>query len=280
MLKLNVILENVEFNIVVIMINIEDLDLGDNGNVKCFSSENIFFILKILINNFYSLVIDSDLDREIVFEYNIIVICFDEGVFFFFSSVIFILQIFDVNDNAFVFERSLYEVYIVENNILGFFIFIVKVRDVDWNQNVRVFYILEDFFVNGVLVFLYVFVSVDSGVIYVVRFFDYEQIKDFYFRVKAQDGGFFLFSSNVIVKIMIQDQNDNSFQVLYLVQIGGFLVVEMVFRLVDVGYLVIKVVVVDVDFGQNVWFFYKLQKVVDRALFEVGLQNGEIRIVR
>ncbi|XP_034739269.1 protocadherin gamma-A4-like [Etheostoma cragini] len=55
---------------------------------------------------------------------------------------------------------------------------------------------------------------------------------------------------------------------------------SMVPRSADVGYLVTKVVAVDVDSGQNVWLSYKLQKAKDRALFEVGLQNGEIRTIR
>ncbi|XP_075959785.1 protocadherin gamma-A8-like [Anarhichas minor] len=82
------------------------------------------------------------------------------------------------------------------------------------------------------------------------------------------------------VKLMIQDQNDNRPQVLYPVQTGGSLVAEMVPRSADVGYLVTKVVAVDVDSGQNAWLSYKLQKATDRALFEVGLQNGEIRTIR
>ncbi|XP_071060778.1 protocadherin gamma-A7-like [Pseudochaenichthys georgianus] len=85
---------------------------------------------------------------------------------------------------------------------------------------------------------------------------------------------------NVTVKILIQDQNDNPPQVLYPVQTGGSLVAEMVPRSADVGYLVTKVVAVDVDSGQNAWLSYKLQKATDRALFEVGLQNGEIRTIR
>ncbi|XP_070819451.1 protocadherin gamma-A7-like [Chaetodon trifascialis] len=85
---------------------------------------------------------------------------------------------------------------------------------------------------------------------------------------------------NVTVKIMIQDQNDNPPQVLYPVQTGGSVVAEMVPRSADVGYLVTKVVAVDVDSGQNAWLSYKLQKATDRALFEVGLQNGEIRTIR
>ncbi|XP_073677265.1 protocadherin beta-15-like [Garra rufa] len=82
------------------------------------------------------------------------------------------------------------------------------------------------------------------------------------------------------VKIIIQDQNDNAPQVLYPVQSGASVVAEIVPRSADVGYLVTKVVAVDVDSGQNAWLSYKLQKATDRALFEVGLQNGEIRTVR
>ncbi|XP_064875236.1 protocadherin gamma-A8-like [Oncorhynchus nerka] len=83
-----------------------------------------------------------------------------------------------------------------------------------------------------------------------------------------------------LVTIFIQDQNDNAPQVLYPVQTSSSLVAEMVPRSADVGYLVTKVVAVDVDSGQNAWLSYKLQKATDRALFEVGLQNGEIRTIR
>ncbi|KAF3838408.1 hypothetical protein F7725_010176 [Dissostichus mawsoni] len=223
---------------------------------------------------------DSVLDRETASQYNITVTCSDEGVPSLSSSVTLTLQISDMNDNAPVFDSSSYEAYIVENNTPGLSIFTVRARDADWNQNSRVSYILEDSSVNGVAVSSYVSVSADSGVIHAVRSFDYEQIKDFHFRVKAQDGGSPPLRSNVTVKILIQDQNDNPPQVLYPVQTGGSLVAEMVPRSADVGYLVTKVVAVDVDSGQNAWLSYKLQKATDRALFEVGLQNGEIRTIR
>ncbi|KAM4621310.1 protocadherin gamma-A2-like [Polymixia lowei] len=280
MSKSNVISEDAKPNTVVTMINIEDADSGENGKVKCTINDDIPFIMKSTTSNFYSLVTNSDLDREQASEYNITVTCSDEGVPSLSSSVTLTLQISDVNDNAPVFEKSSYEAYIVENNTPGLSIFTVKARDADWNQNARVSYILEDSSVNGVPVSSYVSVSADSGVIHAVRTFDYEQIKDFKFCVKAQDGGSPPLSSNVTVKILIQDQNDNAPQVLYPVQTGGSLVAEMVPRSADVGYLVTKVVAVDVDSGQNAWLSYKLQKATDRALFEVGLQNGEIRTIR
>ena len=280
MSRSTVISEDAKHNTVVTMINIEDKDSGENGHVKCFINENMPFNLKSSTNDFYSLVTDSELDRERSSEYNITVSCSDEGVPSLSSSVTLTLQISDVNDNAPVFERSSYEAYIVENNTPGLSVFTVKARDADWNQNARVSYILEDSSVNGVPVSSYVSVSADSGVIHAVRSFDYEQIKDFHFRVKAQDGGSPPLSSNVTVKILIQDQNDNPPQVLYPVQTGGSLVAELVPRSADVGYLVTKVVAVDVDSGQNAWLSYKLQKATDRALFEVGSQNGEIRTIR
>ncbi|XP_071314667.1 protocadherin gamma-A1-like isoform X48 [Trachinotus anak] len=265
---------------VIALMSVNDPDSETNGKVNCVINENLPFEIKFTSNNFYSILTNSDLDRERDSEYNITVTCSDEGVPSLSSSVTLTLQISDVNDNAPVFERSSYEAYIVENNTPGLSIFTVKARDADWNQNARVSYILEDSSVNGVPVSSYVSVSADSGVIHAVRSFDYEQIKDFQFRVKAQDGGSPPLSSNVSVKILIQDQNDNPPQVLYPVQTGGSLVAEMVPRSADVGYLVTKVVAVDVDSGQNAWLSYKLQKATDRALFEVGLQNGEIRTIR
>ncbi|XP_074529694.1 protocadherin gamma-A11-like isoform X12 [Halichoeres trimaculatus] len=278
--KSDSILEDSPPNTVIFMLSVEDPDSESNGKVECNIDNSIPFKIQTTLNGFYTLVTEVTLDREVASQYNITVTCSDEGVPSLSSSVTLTLQISDVNDNAPVFERSSYEAYIVENNTPGLSIFTVKARDADWNQNARVSYILEDSSVNGVPVSSYVSVSAESGVIHAVRSFDYEQIKDFKFRVKAQDGGSPPLSTNVTVKIVIQDQNDNPPQVLYPVQTGGSVVAEMVPRTADVGYLVTKVVAVDVDSGQNAWLSYKLQKATDRALFEVGLQNGEIRTIR
>ncbi|XP_061755820.1 protocadherin gamma-B4-like isoform X17 [Nerophis ophidion] len=280
MSKSNVISEDAEMNTVVTIINVNDADSEENGKVYCSISDHLHFALKSTSDNFYSLVTDGELDRERSSEYNITVMCSDEGVPSLSSSVTLTLHISDVNDNAPVFERSSYEASIVENNTPGLSIFTVKARDADWNQNARLSYMLEDSSVNGVAVSSYVSVSADSGVIHAVRSFDYEHLKEFNFRVRAQDGGSPPLSSNVSVRVLIQDQNDNAPQVLYPVQTGGSVLAEMVPRSADVGYLVTKVVAVDVDSGQNAWLSYKVQKATDRALFEVGLHNGEIRTVR
>ncbi|XP_028816861.1 protocadherin gamma-A2-like isoform X11 [Denticeps clupeoides] len=280
MSKLNMITEDSKPGTVITMINVQDPDSGENGKVYCTLNENMPFTLKSTSNNFFSLVTDLNLDRERDSEYNISIKCADEGVPSLSSSITIPIQITDVNDNAPVFEKSSYETSVLENNTPGLSIFRINARDADQNQNAHVSYLLEDSSVNGVSVSSYVSVLADSGVVQAVRSFDYEQIKEFRFCVRAQDGGSPPLSSNVTVRIIIQDQNDNAPQILYPVQTGGSPVAEMVPRSADVGYLVTKVVAVDVDSGQNAWLSYKLLKVSDRALFEVGAQNGEIRTIR
>ncbi|XP_064181989.1 protocadherin gamma-A11-like isoform X18 [Anguilla rostrata] len=265
---------------VIAIINIQDADSGTNGQVGCVINENIPFTIKSTSIKVFSLVSENVLDRETNTEFNISVTCSDGGVPSLSSSVTVTVQVSDVNDNAPAFEKSSYEVHIKENNSPGLSIFSVKARDADWNENARVSYILEEGTVNGVSVSSYVSVNSDTGVIHAVRSFDYEQIKHFQFRVKAQDGGSPPLSSNVTVKIFIQDQNDNAPQILYPLLTGVSLVAEIVPRSAEVGYLVTKIVAIDVDSGQNSWLSYKLLKATDRALFEVGLQNGEIRTLR
>ncbi|XP_051275354.1 protocadherin gamma-A9-like [Dicentrarchus labrax] len=262
------------------IINVKDLDSGDNGQVNCKIEQNAPFKITSNLRNYYTLVTDTVLDRESVSEYNITVVATDAGMPPLSTKRTFTLKVSDVNDNAPVFSQGVYNAFITENNSPGVSVLMLRARDPDENQNARISYILEDANIGGSPVSEYVSVNAESGVVHIVRSFDYEQIKQLVFVVKAQDGGSPPLSSNVSVKIMIQDQNDNPPQVLYPVQTGGSLVAEMVPRSADVGYLVTKVVAVDVDSGQNAWLSYKLQKATDRALFEVGLQNGEIRTIR
>ncbi|TSK45899.1 Protocadherin gamma-A11 [Bagarius yarrelli] len=272
--------EDSTMDTVVAMLNIKDIDSGKNGEIKCTVNSNLPFRIKPTASNFYSLLTDRILDREMFSEYNITITATDKGSPSLSTNKTLRLKISDVNDNAPVFQRHSYTAYVIENNSPGVSIFAVTATDKDSGNNARISYFLEDLSVNGVSASSYISVNAESGEILAIQSFDFEQAKEFNIRVKAQDGGNPPLSSNVSVKIIIQDQNDNAPQILYPVQTGGSVVAEMVPRSADVGYLVTKVVAVDVDSGQNAWLSYKLHKATDRALFEVGLQNGEIRTVR
>uniref|UniRef100_A0A9J7X584 Cadherin domain-containing protein n=1 Tax=Cyprinus carpio carpio TaxID=630221 RepID=A0A9J7X584_CYPCA len=276
----NNIPENAPLGTVVAMINIQDSDSEENGKITCFIDRDLPFKIESSLTNYYSIVSDSELDREDIPEYNITITAKDSGSPSLFSKNILNVKIIDVNDHAPQFEQDSYNAYVMENNSPSLSLFNVKAHDADLGANARVSYFISDNDLNGTPISSLVSINSDSGTVYATKSFDYEQLKSFTITVKAQDGGSPPLSSNVSVKITIQDQNDNAPQVLYPVQSGASVVAEIVPRSADVGYLVTKVVAVDVDSGQNAWLSYKLQKATDRALFEVGLQNGEIRTVR
>ncbi|XP_030648895.1 protocadherin gamma-A3-like [Chanos chanos] len=272
--------EDAGLGTVVAMINVQDFDSGDNGRVTCSIDRDLPFKIVSSLTNDYSLVTDSTLDREQTQEYNITITAVDGGSPSLSSKGIVTLKISDVNDHAPQFAKKTYNAYVLENNSPSVSIASVKAEDADWGPNARVSYFIDEGSLNGDPLASYISINSDSGVIYAVKSFDFEQLKSFKIQVKAQDGGSPPLSSNTTLNIFIQDQNDNAPQILYPVQTSSSVVAEMVPRSADVGYLVTKVVAVDVDSGQNAWLSYKLQKATDRALFEVGAQNGEIRTVR
>ncbi|XP_075959788.1 protocadherin gamma-A2-like [Anarhichas minor] len=265
---------------VVALISVQDKDSGKNGQVHINIDENLPFKIKSSLRNYYTLVTEQILDREKFSKYNITLTATDEGFPTLSSRKTVVLDVTDINDNAPTFSQSVYSTQVIENNSPGVPLLQIHATDPDQGQNARVSYFLIDREVNGNPVSTYFSINTESGVIQSLRSLDFEQVKEYKIRVQAQDGGSPPLNSNTTVIVRVQDQNDNPPQVLYPVQTGGSLVAEMVPRSADVGYLVTKVVAVDVDSGQNAWLSYKLQKATDRALFEVGLQNGEIRTIR
>uniref|UniRef100_A0AAR2JJX0 Cadherin domain-containing protein n=1 Tax=Pygocentrus nattereri TaxID=42514 RepID=A0AAR2JJX0_PYGNA len=276
----NTLPENSPPGTVVAMINVQDSDSEENGKVACSIDRSLPFRTESSLNNYYSIVTDSSLDREQMAEYNITVTAKDGGRPPLSSTKTLSVKVSDINDHSPQFEHETYTAYVTENNSPSLSLLNVKANDADLGVNARISYFIIDKDLNGALTSSLVSIDAGSGMIYALKSFDYEHLKSFSVTVKAQDGGSPPLTSNATVNFIIQDQNDNAPQVLYPVQTGGSVVAEMVPRSADVGYLVSKVVAVDVDSGQNAWLSYKLQKATDRALFEVGAQNGEIRTVR
>ncbi|XP_058263787.1 protocadherin gamma-A6-like isoform X20 [Hemibagrus wyckioides] len=265
---------------IVALISVQDLDSGKNGNIHLNVNQNVPFTIKQSPRKYYTLVTDGALDREKNPVFNLTLIATDEGTPPLSNEKTVILEIMDVNDNAPSFSKNEYRTQIAENNSPGVSVIKVQANDADKGQNARITYCLVESEFSGSSVSTYFSINADSGILYAIRSLDYEQVKEFKIQVQAQDGGSPPLRSNVTIFVNVQDRNDNAPQILYPVQTGGSLVAEMVPRSADVGYLVTKVVAVDVDSGQNAWLSYKLHKATDRALFEVGLQNGEIRTVR
>nr|XP_033783593.1 protocadherin gamma-A10-like [Geotrypetes seraphini] len=273
--------ENSPPGTIVALLNAHDRDSGQNGQVNCFILDNLPFQIKKSFGSYYNLATKSNLDREKFSEYNISITAKDNGVNVLSTTQIIHLLISDVNDNPPAFDRPLYSVYLAENNPTGSSVFCAKATDPDWDQNAKVTYSMRESYIHQVPLSSYISMNPETGVIYALRSFDYEQIKEIHLRIQAEDGGFPPLSSNATVAIFILDRNDNAPEVLYpSFPTDGSTGAELAPRSSGTGYLVTKVIAVDADSGQNAWLSYRLLKATDHGLFTVGLHTGEIRIAR
>ncbi|XP_071299875.1 protocadherin gamma-A10-like [Agelaius tricolor] len=285
---LSEISEDAPTGTVVALLHVQDRDSAANGEVHCSIDKDVPFRLQSAHGSYYSVVTARELDREQVSEYNVTVRAADGGSPALQSSAVLALRVLDVNDNAPVFLEERYSARLAENNAAGALVLTVRATDADWGQNARVRYRLAEGRVRGAPLSSYVSVQAETGALYALRSLDYEQLRELQLCVRAEDGGAPALSSNVSVRLLIVDENDNAPQVLYPAPAAAagsgaaaaWSGVELAPRWAEAGALVAKVVAVDADAGQNAWLSYELAKATEPGLFRVGLHSGEVRTAR
>ncbi|XP_054423921.1 protocadherin gamma-A1-like [Pteronotus mesoamericanus] len=266
---------------IIALISVHDQDSGDNGHTTCSIPGDLPFKLEKLVDNYYRLVTERALDREFTSRYNITVVATDQGTPTLSTEMHISLQVTDINDNPPVFSQDSYSMYILENNPRGASIFSVTAHDTDSDENAQVTYSLVKDTIQEVPLSSYISINSDTGVLYALRSFDYEQFRDLQLRVTARDSGDPPLSSNVSLSIFLLDQNDNAPEILYpTLPTDGSTGVELAPRSAKPGYLVTKVVAVDRDSGRNAWLSYRLLKASEPGLFSVGRHTGEVRTGR
>ncbi|XP_068963506.1 protocadherin beta-2-like [Petaurus breviceps papuanus] len=265
---------------VVAVFSVSDLDSGENGKVVCSIQDDLPFALKPSVENFYTLVTEGALDRESRAEYKITITVTDLGSPRLKSEHSITVLISDVNDNPPIFSQRAYKLYLQENNSPALHIGSVSASDRDSGINAQVTYSLLPPETGDLPLFSYISINSDNGYLYALRSLDYETIQTFQFTVRATDGGSPSLSSQALVQIVVQDENDNSPFVLYPLQNGTAPCNDLVPRAAEPGYLVTKVVAVDRDWGQNSWLSYQLIKATDPGLFTLWTHNGEVRTAR
>ncbi|XP_054840722.1 protocadherin gamma-A12-like [Eublepharis macularius] len=277
----NSINENSPTGTVIAILNVEDQDSGINGEVTCLIPQILPFQLKKSTDNFYSLVTVDALDREQRESYNITVSVTDHGTPSLSMDMVIALHILDTNDNPPHFSKSVYTSYFMENNQRGASVFSLTASDPDWEENSRITYSISKRDISDSSLSSCLSINSETGTIYALRLFDYEEFQEIHFQVKAQDGGSPPLSSNVSVTLFILDQNDNAPEILYpSTPTDGSTGIELAPHSSEPGYLVTKVVAVDADSGQNAWLSYQLLKATEPGLFTIGLHTGEIRTTR
>ncbi|PNJ59305.1 LOW QUALITY PROTEIN: PCDHB6 isoform 2 [Pongo abelii] len=266
--------------IIVAVFSVSDADSGHNQQVICSIENNLPFLLRPSVENFYTLVTEGALDRESRAKYNITITVTDLGIPRLKTQQSITVQVSDVNDNAPAFTQTSYTLFVRENNSPVLHIGSVSATDGDSGTNAQVTYSLLPPQDPHLPLASLVSINADNGHLFALRSLDYEALQAFEFRVGATDRGSPALSSEALVRVLVLDANDNSPFVLYPLQNGSAPCTELVPRAAEPGYLVTKVVAVDGDSGQNAWLSYQLLKATEPGLFGVWAHNGEVRTAR
>ncbi|XP_022537404.2 protocadherin-10a isoform X2 [Astyanax mexicanus] len=267
---------------VVAMLSVSDKDSGENGQVSCelLGDDAAPFKLKPSFRNYYTVVTDGQLDREVADSYTLTVVARDGGTPPLSTSKSVRVRVSDENDNAPRFTQPAYDVHVSENNVPGAYIYAVSALDPDLGANARVTYAIEEREIQGMSVLTYVSVNSDNGYLYALRSFDYEQIREFSFIVSARDSGDERqLADNATVRVVVVDQNDNVPSIIAPAAQNGT-ALERLPRTAEPGYLVTRVIATDADDGENARLSYSIIHGNELGMFRMDWRTGELRTAR
>ncbi|KAK7121465.1 hypothetical protein R3I93_022530 [Phoxinus phoxinus] len=263
--------ENVEVGFEVMTIRATDGDAPSNANM----------IYKIVNNDEVNTCFEIDPrnglvktrvrpDREVKSQYRIIVEANDQGREPGPRTATATVHIFveDENDNYPQFSEKRYVVQVPENIAVNSQVAVVKATDKDAGNNAKVHYSIINGNIKGQF-----YIHSPTGVIDVISPLDYEMIREYTLRVKAQDGGRPpLINGTGMVVIQVVDVNDNApmfvstpFQ-------------ASVLENVPVGYSVMHIQAIDADSGDNAHLEYKLTDTSPGFPFTINNNTGWITV--
>ncbi|XP_010119492.1 PREDICTED: protocadherin beta-16-like, partial [Chlamydotis macqueenii] len=165
--------------------------------------------------NYYELVTVSMLDREQMAQYIVTITAADAGSPPLTTTQTFTVDISDINDNVPVFNQTSYTMYVRENNVPTVLVGAVTASDADEGRHAKVTYSLAQAHPAERPPCSCISVNSENGHVFVLRPLDYEQVRQIEILVLASDMGSPPLSSNVTVRLVVVDENDNAPLVLY-----------------------------------------------------------------
>uniref|UniRef100_A0A4W5NFP4 Protocadherin 10b n=1 Tax=Hucho hucho TaxID=62062 RepID=A0A4W5NFP4_9TELE len=264
---------------VIALLSVTDKDAEENGKIHVEILGDVPFKLKPSFRNYFTIVTDGPLNRENADSYSVTVVARDTGTPSLATSKSIKVQVSDENDNAPTFTQPIYDVYVTENNVPGAYIHAVTALDPDVGQNALISYSIMECDIQGMSVKTYVSINEETGYLYALRSFDYEQLKDFTFMVQAKDAGSPELLSNATVKVIIVDQNDNPPSVIAPLGKNGT-ARQPLPRSAEPGYLVTRIIAMDADDGENARLSYSIQRGNENGMFRMDWRTGELRTAR
>ncbi|XP_070693486.1 protocadherin beta-15-like [Pempheris klunzingeri] len=191
-----------------------DMDIGLNTVQSYALQTNNYLVLKIRSKSdggkFAELVLNKELDREEQQELRLLLTAVDGGSPKRTGTATVHVTVLDANDNAPVFDQTVYEAILPENSPLDTVVVTVVATDADEGLNGEVTYELSRVSETGRKVFA---LNHDTGEIKVIGPLDFERETIYEMRVEAKDGYGLTSDSKVIIEIT--DINDNA-PVIYL----------------------------------------------------------------
>ncbi|KAM4569520.1 cadherin EGF LAG seven-pass G-type receptor 1 isoform 2-T2 [Odontesthes bonariensis] len=263
--------ENVEVGFEVMTIRATDGDAPSNANMiyKIVNEGEIGSVFEIDPRN--GLVrIGEKPDRETRARYKLTVEANDQGkdpgprT----ATATVHISVEDENDNYPQFSEKRYVVQIPENVAVNTKVIQVEASDKDEGNNAKVHYSIISGNVKGQF-----YIHSPTGVIDVINPLDYEMIREYNLRIKAQDGGRPpLINGTGMVVVQVVDVNDNApmfvstpFQATVLENVA-------------IGYSVIHIQAIDGDSGENARLEYRLTDTVPGFPFSINNSTGWITV--
>ena len=265
--------ENTPLNTEVHTIQTRDLDEGANGQVEYrIVSSSYPFTLGTVDGK---LRVNTDLDRETVQNYTMVITATDKGVPALTETQTLVIKITDDNDHSPVFDPASYSTSVYEScqldqcpsNVksvkIGDVLLQVSATDLDIGLNGVVRYFIvggdnnHDFSLDQ-----------SSGVLRVQKNLDYERVQNYDLIIQAEDSGENSLNTTTRVSITVQNVNDNAPLFLDSPYIG--------FVRENMDNLPVFVLQVEaVDYDENTTLHYQIRE-GDKDVFSMDSSTGEI----
>uniref|UniRef100_A0A3P9IJJ4 Cadherin domain-containing protein n=1 Tax=Oryzias latipes TaxID=8090 RepID=A0A3P9IJJ4_ORYLA len=191
--------------------NAVDPDVGSNSVKTYHLSANEYFNIEVQTGRdgtkFADLILKKTLDREQQAVHNLTLTAVDGGKPARSGTASVIVHVLDTNDNKPTFDKSLYNVKIMENSPIGSLVLHLNATDFDEGSNSDITYSYslytsektqETFYLNPT-----------SGEITVRGMLNYEEFNIYDMEVIATDKGANSLSGQCTIKILVEDMNDN-----------------------------------------------------------------------
>uniref|UniRef100_A0A7N8WYG6 Cadherin domain-containing protein n=1 Tax=Mastacembelus armatus TaxID=205130 RepID=A0A7N8WYG6_9TELE len=193
------------------VLNAVDPDVGSNSVKTYHLSESEHFNIEVQTgregSKFADLILKKSLDREQQAVHNLILTAVDGGTPARSGTASVIVRVLDTNDNAPKFDKSIYNVKIMENSPIGSLVLHLNATDLDEGSNSDITYSYslytsektqETFNLNP-----------STGEISVKGMLNYEDFRIYDMEVIATDHGANSLSGQCTIKIVVEDMNDN-----------------------------------------------------------------------